>query len=78
MCTLRLTASLTPRINDTLAQGMYGEGCSEMLTVQYRMNSAIMTWSSDALYQVGRYRGARVTSDKSLPAAEIGVGLQLS
>ena len=33
-------------------QEMYGEAVSEMLTVQYRMNSAIMTWSSDELYQV--------------------------
>ncbi|GAX76189.1 hypothetical protein CEUSTIGMA_g3633.t1 [Chlamydomonas eustigma] len=32
-------------------QDMYGSLVSEMLTVQYRMNSNIMQWSSDALYQ---------------------------
>lgn len=31
-------------------QAMYGDGVSEMLTVQYRMNAAIMQWSSDELY----------------------------
>lgn len=32
-------------------QGMYKEDISEMLTVQYRMNEGIMTWSSKELYE---------------------------
>ena len=32
-------------------QGMYGPEASAMLTVQYRMNRAIMEWPSNALYQ---------------------------
>lgn len=32
-------------------QALHGEGCSEMLTVQYRMNTQIMDWSSNALYE---------------------------
>ncbi|KAL4856486.1 DNA-binding protein SMUBP-2 [Chlorella vulgaris] len=31
-------------------QELWGEGASEMLTVQYRMNSSIMDWSSQELY----------------------------
>ncbi|PRW39069.1 DNA-binding SMUBP-2 isoform B [Chlorella sorokiniana] len=31
-------------------QDLWGEAASEMLTVQYRMNSAIMDWSSQELY----------------------------
>jgi len=34
---------------------MYGDSCSHMLTVQYRMNTSIMQWSSDALYEVGSH-----------------------
>lgn len=34
---------LTRRLQD-----LWGEAASEMLTVQYRMNSAIMDWSSQA------------------------------
>ena len=30
---------------------MYGDNVVRMLTVQYRMNTAIMQWSSDQLYQ---------------------------
>ena len=35
-------------------QAMYGTGASCMLTVQYRMNSNIMQWSSTELYEVKR------------------------
>ena len=34
--------------------GVYGDSVVRMLTTQYRMNSDIMTWSSNALYS-GRY-----------------------
>lgn len=30
---------------------MYGDSVVRMLTVQYRMNSAIMEWASDQMYQ---------------------------
>lgn len=30
---------------------MYGDSVVRMLTVQYRMNSAIMDWASDQMYQ---------------------------
>lgn len=30
---------------------MYGDTVVRMLTVQYRMNSAIMEWASDQMYQ---------------------------
>lgn len=30
---------------------MYGESVVRMLTVQYRMNSAIMVWASKQMYQ---------------------------
>lgn len=32
-------------------QGMYGDSISEVLTVQYRMHTDIMEWSSQELYQ---------------------------
>lgn len=35
-------------------QALYGRQASSMLTVQYRMNAAIMQWASDELYQVRR------------------------
>ena len=38
-------------------QVMYGTSISEMLNVQYRMNTAIMQWSSDELYEVGTSSG---------------------
>ncbi|GFH15464.1 R3H domain-containing protein, partial [Haematococcus lacustris] len=41
-------------------QGQYGEACCSMLTVQYRMHTSIMTWSSDALYE------GRVTAHESV------------
>lgn len=39
-------------------QARLGEAASVMLTVQYRMNAAIMDWSSQELYQVRGWRGA--------------------
>jgi AAA domain len=39
---------------------LWGESVSEMLTVQYRMNAAIMEWSSRELY------GGRVTAHASV------------
>lgn len=30
---------------------MYGDSVVRMLTVQYRMNSVIMEWASDQMYQ---------------------------
>lgn len=46
-------------------QEMYGEGISEMLTVQYRMNKGVMRWSSDELYQ-GRLSAAEAVADHTL------------
>ncbi len=45
-----LAATLFERL-----QGLYGEGVSRMLTVQYRMHASIMAWSSHELYG-GRVR----------------------
>jgi len=44
----------TKGLSDTLFQRLhdtYGESIAKMLTVQYRMHSDIMQWSSDAMYQ---------------------------
>ena len=41
-------------LSDTLFQrlhDLYGDGVARMLTVQYRMHTDIMQWSSDAMYQ---------------------------
>ena len=46
-------------------QGLHGERISHMLTVQYRMNSAIMRWSSDALY-AGRLTAHPSVADHTL------------
>lgn len=32
-------------------QALHGEAVSSLLTVQYRMHAAIMTWASQALYE---------------------------
>ncbi|KAI7837886.1 hypothetical protein COHA_008373 [Chlorella ohadii] len=40
-------------------QDLWGEAASEMLTVQYRMNSSIMDWSSQARMHVARLRELR-------------------
>ncbi len=41
-------------------QALYGDGISEMLTVQYRMNQGIMQWASRELY------GGRLTAHASV------------
>lgn len=44
-----LACTLFERLQHSL-----GEAASSMLTVQYRMHSHIMEWSSKELYEVGR------------------------
>jgi hypothetical protein len=48
-----LSCTLFERLQRSL-----GDGASSMLTVQYRMHSNIMDWSSQELYEVRAGRGA--------------------
>jgi ATP-dependent RNA/DNA helicase IGHMBP2 len=60
-------------------QSMYRESVSEMLTVQYRMNEMIMSWSSDELYE-GRVKAHYSVAHHDLHGLmeEIKAGLTLT
>jgi hypothetical protein len=47
-----LACPLAPLPLSPSLQVMYGDSISAMLTVQYRMHTDIMQWSSDELYEV--------------------------
>jgi hypothetical protein len=57
-----------PRFCLLCSQDLWGEAASEMLTVQYRMNAAIMDWSSQVPHTCGPlYRGMFIPMLDLLP-----------